>query len=397
MVISNVLSKIFNNVVRWQAQIEWENNPIKIQELYFESKSLKEGPPNPLCFLLAMLPQAWWTQEKRICINAEIPQLYINHFLLALGRCQEWHAPDKSLPVIEYQPLKQVFPPSVQKETGLFLSGGVDSMALLAENHTHYPENDLRRARHAIFVNGFDMNRPGKPPQNALFRHTMDQLVTVTKKRSIQFHEIKTNLRHKKIMHASWPAISVGFALAAVAVCFEKYLSCCMVASDYSAIQIAPYGSHPLIIPLLGTSELKLKLGQLNYTRQEKLVLLSNHPDLLNKLRVCYDFTTHDNRQLNCSECHKCTMTMLGLLAEGMLGFANQFSKNDLKPHDLNRIKVRSPGSNIFLIEIEQRLREIGRIDLADALIQKIARNTRTGRRRKVKRKIAQWFKWVLP
>lgn len=373
--------------VRWQAEVVWEIRRAETETLFFESAALDRTRANPLSFLIAMLPQAWWAQEERVVFEADMSTVAVDDLLAALTLYQAWMAPRKKLPAVECRRTDGALPvPPPGRQTGLFLSGGVDSMSALADNHRRYPVGDPRRVRHAFFVSGFDINIPYKPPQADFYERAAQQLDEAVAPRGVQLHRVYTNLRDRSLMPAPWEDVSVGFALAAAAHCFDGVVNRCLIAADYPAATVSPCGTHPSVIPLLGTHALVISVEQVEYSRHRKIERLREDHDLLKALRVCWVGIDESNPLVNCGRCHKCVMTMLSLLVVGALEKAGQFGTTELRPEDLCPINENKAGSNRFLIEIEQQVRQIGRDDLADVLVRKIRKNRRSGPRAVLKR-----------
>ena len=104
-----------------------------------------------------------------------------------------------------------------------------------------------------------------------------------------------------------------GAAMAAVAYALAPHHGKVYIAPSYSYANLQPWGSHPLLDPLWSTEALQI-VHDGGETRMEKLRLLVSHPEVLARLRVCWQQTD----AYNCGLCEKCVRTMVALRALGV-------------------------------------------------------------------------------
>jgi hypothetical protein len=104
-----------------------------------------------------------------------------------------------------------------------------------------------------------------------------------------------------------------GAVLAAVAHALGPVHGKVYIASTYSFADLHVWGSHPLLDPLWSTEAVQI-IHDGGETRLNKLRVLVNHPEVLARLRVCWEQRGNNN----CGLCEKCVRTMLGLRALGV-------------------------------------------------------------------------------
>jgi hypothetical protein len=138
-------------------------------------------------------------------------------------------------------------------------------------------------------------------------------------------------------------------------------------------------GTHPELDPLYSSEALEIRHEGGELRRIEKLALVADWPAGLSALRVCWA-GIHPEGPLNCSRCHKCVITMLGLVALGRLRDCPAFVAHDVTLAMTNALRVNTPSSMGFYRELIEPLRARGRSDLADALAHKLAVHARLQR-----------------
>lgn len=183
----------------------------------------------------------------------------------------------------------------------LFFSGGVDSFYSLIK---HRDEID-----NLILVHGFDI-----PLENAeafaLAEAPAREVAQLFGKRLIV---VKTNLREKQPSIPGGWEMYHGAAIMAVAYALAPNHGKVYIASSYSYANLHTWGSHPLTDPLWSTEALQI-IHDGGETRMDKLRTLVQYPEVIERLRVCWE----QLEVYNCGHCEKCVRTMLGLRAHGI-------------------------------------------------------------------------------
>jgi hypothetical protein len=102
---------------------------------------------------------------------------------------------------------------------------------------------------------------------------------------------------------------------------------------DYALIKRFPYGSTPLADSLLSTETLEIVHHGSTHSRVGKVKEISDWEFAYKNLRVC----TNPEITWNCSQCEKCTRTMIPLYALDRLGIFDTFGKPFNKNRDIIR------------------------------------------------------------
>lgn len=266
--------------------------------------------------------------------------------------------------------------PAAGARAGLLFSGGLDSMALLHANRRDFPSDHPRAFTTALFVNGFDMGLPGAD-DTAYHDRSFERLRAATEDVGVRLASVRTNVRELK---CPWPEEHQGAAAAAVAHACSGVLRRVEIAGSYTWDSLFPYGTHPMLDPHYGSDDLDLVHADVNRTRLEKLRAIADWPAGLAALRVCWEGERKPARA-NCSECHKCILTMLELLAVGRLAGCPAFRHDDVTPAMAERMKAHQLTSIPFFAELVSPLEAAGRPELAAIVRAKIER-IRAHRRR---------------
>ena len=183
----------------------------------------------------------------------------------------------------------------------LFFSGGVDSFRSLIK---HRNEVDS-----LVLVHGFDV--PLADPK--AFAQAEAQAREVARLFGKRLILVRTNMHFEQpALPCNW-GMYFGAALAAVAQALAPNHGKVFIASSYSYAHVQPWGSHPLLDPLWSTEAVQIAYD-IGETRMEKLYSLVQHPEVLARLRVCWESLA----DYNCGKCEKCVRTMLGLRALGV-------------------------------------------------------------------------------
>jgi hypothetical protein len=289
--------------------------------------------PSSESLLLGVLPAASSRGATAICVDQPVDPLLLD----GLEVIQEYHRIWYGLPPVPVEAMPARDAAVGPRGTGVFLSGGVDSMASLWRNLRRYPVGHPGRVTHALFV---DFVGP---------EHLADldgQLRPATARRAgwldgamaeqgVTLVPIVTNLRvlGGYEFGADWTFHSHGILLAAVAHAFGPSLSRVLIASSYWAGRLEPWGSHPLTDPRTSTSAMTITHDNEQSRRLDKLRQLADWPAALDLLDVCSSWRERDRPGVNCGRCEKCQRTMASMVAVGIdpTGLAS-FAGLDVSP-----------------------------------------------------------------
>lgn len=262
--------------------------------------------------------------------------------------------------------------------TAAYFSRGVDSMY---EAALHTKARDP--LTHLVFLDGIE---PRHSPGTAAGE--IEQATAAADLLGLPLEVVRTDA-HALTGHAQdWSDVH-GCVLAALATSFGGALGEVVIPSTDSYATLVPYGSHPLLDPLLSTSSMTVTHGDLGAGRAAKVAAIAaQRPDLLPYLKVCYE----EDRVDNCGRCGKCIITMAALQAVDALGVATGFP-NAIPMDELRAMRPAPLQSRQHWIDVVRLLDQTGRSpETRDAILhalRKAARPDARGWRRLIREKRA--------
>jgi hypothetical protein len=187
------------------------------------------------------------------------------------------------------------------KGVSLFFSGGVDCFYSLIK-HRDEIEN-------LVLIHGFDVPLA----DTKTFDLTEAQARDVARLFGKRLIIARTNVFwEQSSIPCDW-GLYYGAALAAVAYALAPNHGKIYIGSSFSYEDLHPDGSHPLLDPLWSTEGLQI-VHDNPESRINKLRVLAQYPEVLARLRVCWE----NQGNYNCGLCEKCVRTMLGLRTVGV-------------------------------------------------------------------------------
>jgi len=245
---------------------------------------------------------------------------------------------------------KEVETQPVNDRVILSFSGGVDG-AFCALNHI-LRRGPIKRKRFnvnaVLYIEGFDVNIDYDAQCKAVARRNRALL---EKHGDLAFLNVRTNLKYLLSIKRFWA--SHACVIASVASLFRPLSGGCLIGSSHSYLHLNPWGSHPLTDRLLSSKGFAIHHDMV-FTRMEKLKALSEWPEALDNLKVCWEgqYKFDTSPDTNCCVCDKCIRTMLAFKAldqEMPSSFPKPLTPDTVrsledKPFDWSRL--------VFLIEI---------------------------------------------
>ena len=371
MRIENLRSEQNGTRVRITAKVIWEDCDGPNQEIFFETGSefADDIWCNPHTFLVGCALPALHHGEERLAIDEAICPELRNGLMTAMGWLNEWFEPSRRPIRIETKPgiawpLQRSAP-----RAGSFLSGGVDSLAILRANRLDFPLDHPLSIKDCIFVHGFDIGAFKDGDQELdLFDLATTSLYEITQDAGVALIPVYTNVRHLSDKVHFWIYEFHGAALASVAHVFSRRLGTVSIASGFSVPNIIQAATHPLIDPNYSSADLQLRHEGVLYSRLDRIRLLADWEVALRNLRVC---TLNRPGMLNCGECEKCVRTMTQLLAVDRLASSQAFPAKDVSPELLDTIKITERFQDAWYRDLIEPLAEKGRHDLIKVIEKK--------------------------
>lgn len=375
MLIRNIQARHVDDQYQIQADVTPEKKGGQ-QTLFFSVPASQADwiRPDPHAFMLGTAMAAMWNGETRLDLDAEIDPQLGARLAMAMRLLRHWHQ-SPLRPVSIHAPAATRPRPDISRTTtGIFLSGGVDSMSALYWNARRYPAGDPGRIGVAFFVHGLDVGDPNKQDRPDIWQLGNQKLQALCRELGVELVAVRVNLRNLAMnwrFYAKWQFASL---LAAIAHAASARIHRCIIAPD-NALEFTqhPHGSHPWLNSYYGADFLEIATGDMEqFSRLEKIRILSEHPGALDALRVCWDTAAIPEGHLNCGRCSKCVRTMLEFLACNQLARSQAFPRNTVTADMLKSVHIRSSVELEYFVELIQPLEDIGRHDLAALVKRKL-------------------------
>lgn len=355
-------------VERFLATVRWENRTREPMEIHYvvQERDVELADLNPDAFRVPAAVIALREHESRIAGDGEICPALHDGLKNSLAWLRRWAGSTTLVPAIEL-PIGCSHPvPTGGGESGLLLSGGVDSLALLAHNHSVYPLGSERRFSVAIVVVGIQHHRwKGLADVQAQLSAARKQLAPIATATGIRLVPIATNITSLDRDGWFWKFEFQGAVLAGIGHLFARRISDLSIASTWDISHLDRWGSHPLIDPGFGTHSFRIWHELAHLGRLEKTHLVAQRPELLEQLNVCNEAAGGDR---NCGRCEKCVRTMLALESMGRLAESEAFASATLQASDLRVIRIDERGLEGEYEELLEPLERVGRSDLASTI-----------------------------
>ena len=371
---------------RISARVSWEDCARSDYDLFFEvpeSSDVKlTEDVNP--FLVGAMVPALFYGEQRIFVDGTVCPEFIENLNAAVRMLKTWYYDANPEFRIECRNTYSDRPEKKAGESGLFFSGGVDSVATLQLNRMFIPRDHPRWMRKAIIAFGLELDELDS------FNHVIQRLGTVARECELELVPVYTNVylpyraEDKANGFSLWLNQFNGPALAAIGHACSGSLDDIAISATLQPEDFGrPYGSHPLIDEKLSSSGFRIRHVGLEYTRLQKIRLVLDCKPALRGLRVCNQFKQYSEQVINCERCEKCIRTKLALIGLGALDGADSFAEKDVSVVDIIERVHLKPFQVPMYTELLPLLRDANRLDLVSAVENRIAEAGRPRRVRK--------------
>lgn len=373
MRISNLKFIHDGNRARVTANVQWEDCDRPGHNIYIETEEAfaKDLSLSPHVFLVGCIIPALHFGERRIFLDAEICPTLREGLETVMALMKEWTKGEYKPLNIEANTRSAVRNLNNHKRAGLFLSGGMDSLAALRINKKTYPEQHPGSIKDCLLVHGFDI---GGVIERGMKYHVFDRakeaLSEIAKDANVTLIPVYTNIRHLCDERELWLDRFFGAVLAAVAHAFSSRLNLVYIASSYDIPNLTPCGSHPLLDPAYSSYDLRIIHRDLALSRLEKLRIVADWDVAFQNFRVCL---ANVPDRLNCGKCEKCIRTMIELLAIAALDKTKAFVENDVTPELLTQFDITIRHRDSFYREMLSPLKKQGRDDLVNTIKKMLA------------------------
>lgn len=388
MRIDRIACETTGDRTRVSARLAWEDCQRDEETVWYEWPASFRGDvfPAPAAVFVAALPLAMVNGERRVAMEAPVCAFLYDHLRDVTELFGTWY-PSLVPPKLDVPRQVGAPPPSAGRRAALCLSGGVDSLAALAENQAALAPAHPERFRDAFFLFGLNTYdfEAGAPvaPRVAWYREYARRLDAFCARSGLTLVPISTNVRSLYSDWHSWFSVGEASALTAAAHAMPGRVHALTIASAGLGPSLTDSGTDPLLDPLFSSYLLDVRSVQATVSRLGKIQLFAKNADALAVLRVCYTFEVPSAgageealaaATINCGRCEKCLRTMLSLLACDALGRAPTFPTHDVKPEMLEGLKIGVTDQRQvpFYRTLADLLLQRGRGDLARAIVKQL-------------------------
>ena len=123
-------------------------------------------------------------------------------------------------------------------------------------NRQLYRPDDPAYIRQALFIQGFDIGKRARNPENERYRAALRRLAPVAAETGIEVIPCRTNLRHLPSKPDFWTNRHNGAALASVGHAALAGPAFLFIGASHHVSNPVPMGSHPAVDQLFSSQRL---------------------------------------------------------------------------------------------------------------------------------------------
>ncbi len=374
MKIQNLKKEQAGEIVRVGATVVWEEREHEPQEIFIatEPEYGQDLVPDPDAFVVGAIMPALHFGEKRILVDGRLCPRLKQNLETVMGMMHHWTGGQMRPLRIEAEPKSDSLYKSRKRRAGMFLSGGIDSLASLRLNRLQFPACHQDYIRDCLLLHGFDIG--GVIERGAkyhVFERARQHMQTVARDADVSLLPVYTNIRHLCDDRDLWLNRFFGAVLAAVALALAARLHLVNIAASYDVYNLVPCGSHPMLDPYFSSSDLDIRHCDVHLRRIDKLRVVAQWPVALNNLRVCLANVAD---RLNCGRCEKCVRTMCGLAAVGALEKCQAFEEDRVDPDLFDAFDITIRHRQPFYEELIEGLEARGHRSLVQRIIAELGK-----------------------
>ena len=262
MLITNLKLTKEDQRARASALVKWEDADRPEKEIFIETeeKFASDFMCNPHSFLLGCVPPAMHLGEKRLKLEAKIDPGLMEGLQTIMALFSLWS--DGA-----YRPLTIEAPTSAEvprhdrpRRAGLFLSGGIDSLAALRLNRLTYPKSHPGAVQDCLLLHGFDIGGvQARGMKYHVFARALEAMAPVAADAGVEMIPVYTNIRHLCDQRELWLHYFFGSVLAAAGHALTPRLNLLYIAASYDLPNLVPCASHPLLDPNFSSFDLPVR------------------------------------------------------------------------------------------------------------------------------------------
>jgi hypothetical protein len=350
--------------------VSWEDSARGPHDIFFETADDLEPSLSHSVhpFLVAAAVPAVKHGERRIQVEGEVCPMLREGLQANMLWLRQWYGPSRRLIPIESGERRSTPTTPGPGRTGIFMSGGVDSLATLRWNRLNFPPETPGSMHDGLWVFGFEIE------DLAEFERLTSALMDITRDAKLTLIPVFTNVRSLDDDWVFWRDEAQGSYLSSVAHAFAPRFTSVSIAATFDIPNMRSWGSHPLLDPNYSTTDLRIHHDGVGWSRLTKTRLVADWDVALANLRVCNRREDCQPGMLNCGRCEKCIRTMLGLVSLDVLSRASSFPEADISPSTVTSVTINDPYVESCYRDLLVPLRNKGRDDLVRAVSSVLAR-----------------------
>jgi hypothetical protein len=349
---------------RFSADLIWEDSTRPKDEVYFEVPSEYAGSlfPNPDAFLIGAIFPAIEAGEKRIASSEPISPTLRLGLTTVLHLFRFWYEKPDKIMAIDAKSSVEKIGGSAAPRAGAFFTGGVDSLVNVRRNRLFFPPDHPEWIKDLILLYGINVESDDSPDT---FSQAVHELAAVAKDADVSLVPIYTNLRRNLNTDGSFFRLRFhGALLAAAAQALAGRITSAFIGSGHDLPNLIPWGSHPMVDPMLSTYGVRIYHDAAELTRFDKTKLIVDWEIGLNNLKVC----PPNWPGKNCGKCEKCLRTILGLIALHAYERCQAFPFREISEEEIRNVQILNYNQSIPYTELIEPLKKANRPDLARAI-----------------------------
>lgn len=226
-------------------------------------------------------------------------------------------------------------------------SGGVDSCFTALRHRRGTCGRWQRPIEAGLMAHGFDISLE----QHQDFERAAAGARLILSSLGLDLITVATNFRE---LGDDWEEAH-GAGLAACLMLFQRGYATGLIPSTEPYQALVPWGSNPVTDHLLSNDSFEIVHDGAAFTRNEKVRQISEWPEALQGLRVCWEGEQKDR---NCGKCEKCIRTILNFRVLGLLprcfardasdaDIANLTGLNSLQRSEMEQIRSAARAESI--------------------------------------------------
>ncbi len=345
---------------RVECAIRPETGASDLAQIFASTEAPHSLEADPNGFLLGAFLPAWTAGERRIRVEGAICPLLAANLTIAASVFRTWFTDLPAPPSIEAD--FEYRPPGTR--TAAFLSGGVDSLAMVRSLTSLRPPGHPDRPSAAVVVDYQHVGGLSREETDARFTRSVATSREVCAGMGLGVIPVRSNFCLLNGNMRFWMHRYHGAFLASMAHFLGREFRLFSIASSRPATNLAPWGSHAQLDPFYSSQHVRISHEGVELSRLQKVEVLRDWPAALDRMYVC---TSNTSNGVNCGICEKCVRTRLHLLVAGSLKAAGAFAAGDVSEGEVRAVRIRSDYACVAYEEALPHLRRLGRDDLAAA------------------------------